>query len=199
MDQLLPIDINQLFHRISEGDEEAFGILFRHSVSALYPFILRMVKQQAAAEEVVQASFLRVWLSRDKLPGVEQPKAWLYKVVANECYTWMRREAREMKLRAGSGVGEEADDSLSAEIAMRETRRLIAEAVGHMPAQRKKIFTMSRQQGMSIPEIAEALELSPNSVKNTLVLALKDIRQYLVRHGRLLPFVILLGGWEIFF
>ena len=118
MDQLLPNDINQLFRRISEGDEEAFGILFRHSVSALYPFILRMVKQQAAAEEVVQASFLRVWLSRDKLPGVEQPRAWLYKVVANECYTWMRKEAREMKLRAGAGVGEEADDSLSAEIAM---------------------------------------------------------------------------------
>ncbi len=57
MDQLLPIDINQLFRRISEGDEEAFGILFRNSVSALYPFILRMVKQQTAAEEVVQASF----------------------------------------------------------------------------------------------------------------------------------------------
>lgn len=192
MDELLPININQLFNRISEGDEAAFGILFRNSVSVLYPFILRMVKQQAAAEEVVQASFLRVWLSRDKLAGVEHPKAWLYKVVANECYTWLRKEAREMRLRVGVGEGaEEGDDSLSAEIAMRETRRLIAEAVVQMPPQRKRIFAMSRQQGMSIPEIAEVLELSPNSVKNTLVLALKDIRKYLARHGRMIPLLLL--------
>ncbi len=192
MDQLLPININQLFNRISDGDEEAFGILFRHSVPALYPFILRMVKQQAAAEEVVQASFLRLWLSRDKLPAVEQPKAWLYKVVANECYTWLRKEAREMRLRTGAGVGEEGDDNLTAEISMRDTRRLITEAVSQLPAQRRRIFTMSRQEGMTIPEIAEALGLSPNSVKNTLVLALKDIRNYLGRHGLLISLLLLI-------
>ncbi|WP_423737911.1 RNA polymerase sigma factor [Chitinophaga caseinilytica] len=200
MDQLSLININQLFNRISEGDEEAFGILFRTSVSALLPFILRMVKQQAAAEEVVQASFLRVWLSRDKLSEVEQPKAWLYKVVANECYTWMRKEAREMRLRAGAAAGEEqTDDSLQAELSMRETRRLVAEAVAKMPAQRKRVFTMSRQQGMKIPEIAEMLGLSPNSVKNTLVLALKDVRAYLSRHGRIIPLLLLcwnLNGFD---
>lgn len=192
MDQLLPININQLFNRISDGDEEAFGILFRHSVPALYPFILRMVKQQAAAEEVVQASFLRLWLSRDKLPDVEHPKAWLYKVVANECYTWLKKEAREMRLRADTGSGEEGDDNLTAEISMRDTRRLITEAVSQLPPQRRRIFTMSRQEGMTIPEIAEELGLSPNSVKNTLVLALKDIRSYLGRHGQMITLMLLI-------
>ncbi len=94
--------------------------------------------------------------------------------------------------RGSRGGEEDGDDSLSAEIAMRETRRLIAEAVAQMPAQRKRIFAMSRQQGMNIPDIAAALGLSPNSVKNTLVLALKDIRQYLARHGRIIPLLLLL-------
>ncbi len=192
MDELLHDDLNRLFRRISDGDENAFGILFQRSVAALYPFILRLVKHHSAVEEVMQAAFLRLWLSRDKLADVEQPKAWLYKVVANECYTWLRKEARELHLRNTAGPADEADDNLTAELSLRETRRLIAEAVSHLPPRRRHIFVLSRQQGKTIPEIAAALGLSPNSVKNTLVLALRDIRAHLARHGKYIPAVLLL-------
>ena len=192
MDELLHHNINQLFISISEGDESAFNTLFRQSVPVLYPFIFRLVKQAAAAEEVIQSSFLRIWLSRDKLAGITHAKAWLYKVVANECYTYLRKEARELQLRSDAWPGEEADNTLAAELSLHETQRLITQAVSKLPPQRRRIFIMSRQQGLSIPEIAENLGLSPNSVKNTLVLALRDIREHLARHGQFIPVLVIL-------
>jgi DNA-directed RNA polymerase specialized sigma24 family protein len=68
-------------------------------------------------------------------------------------------------------------------LALKELNRIIGEAINQLPAQRKKIYRMSRDEGMSIPEIASSLNLSPNTVKNALVTALKFIREYLVKYG----------------
>lgn len=191
MDELLNHNINHLFKRISEGDEAAFSVLFQQAVSAMYPFIIRLVKQETAAREVIQASFLRVWLSRDKLPDITHGMAWLYKVAANECYTYLRKESRELKLRESAAQGVDTGDPVTEQLSLRETQRLISEAVAQLSPQRRRIFSMSRHQGMNIPEIAQALQLSPNSVKNTLVLALRDIRAHLERNGQFTPLVIL--------
>jgi RNA polymerase sigma factor (sigma-70 family) len=82
-------------------------------------------------------------------------------------------------------------DPVTEQLSLRETQRLISEAIAQLPPQRRRIFSMSRHQGMNIPEIAQALSLSPNSVKNTLVLALRDIRAHLERNGQLTPLMIL--------
>ena len=66
-----------------------------------------------------------------------------------------------------------------AELDVKELHRLIQHAVNKLPAQRKKIYQMSRNQGKSIHEIAAALQISPNTVKNALVKSLKFIREYI--------------------
>jgi len=55
--------------------------------------------------------------------------------------------------------------------------------VGRLPEQRRRIYQMSRDEGMKIVEIAERLAISPNTVKNTLVVSLRFIRQYLADRG----------------
>ena len=66
---------------------------------------------------------------------------------------------------------------------LKEVHQLIIEAVGQLPAQRRRIYQMSRDEGMKIPEIAERLGISPNTVKNTLVMSLGFIRKYLAERG----------------
>ncbi|MGO4290313.1 RNA polymerase sigma factor [Chitinophaga sp. RAB17] len=181
-----------LFQRISEGDEEAFGVLFNTSLQTLEPFIQRMVKSPENAKEVIQATFLRVWLSRDKLPDIEQPKAWLYKVAANECYTYLRKEATEYRLREAVMVADNETDTPTRQLTLKELHILIEEAVLLLSPQRRRIFRMSRNQGMKIPEIATELDLSPHSVKNALVFSLKAIREHLHRYGHTIPLVYLI-------
>lgn len=189
-----------LFQRISEGDEGAFGILFNTALSTLEPFIRKMVKSPDIAKEVIQSTFLRVWLSRDKLAEVEHPKAWLYKVAANECYTFMRKEATEYRLRETAITTENEPDTVTKRLTLKELHAIIEEAVMLLSPQRRRIYQMSRNQGMKIPEIATALDLSPSSVKNALVFSLKAIREHLRRNGHAIPIVYLVFvcGLKIF-
>lgn len=181
-----------LFQRISEGDEGAFGVLFNTSLQSLEPFIQKMVKSPDNAKEVIQATFLRVWLSRDKLPEIDHPKAWLYKVAANECYTYLRKEATEYRLRETVATADYGADTTTRQLSLKELHVLIEEAVQLLSPQRRRIFQMSRNKGMKIPEIATALDLSPHSVKNALVFSLKAIREHLRRYGHTIPLVYLI-------
>jgi len=173
-----------LLKQISEGDEQAFGVLFYHYLPVLQAFALRFTKSAAAAEEIIQDTFLRVWLNRDKLDEVENVKAWLYKYASNECLGHLRKVLKQA--RAIDNLRQEQPNESNTTIdtiQLNEIKQLITEAVDRLPAQRKKIYLMSRGQGFNIPEIADSLHLSPNTVKNALVISLKSIREHLRHHG----------------
>lgn len=179
------IDNEQLLlKRISDGDEQAFGILFYYYLPALQSFALKFTKSEAAAEEIVQDTFLRVWLNRDKLEHVENVKAWLYKYASNECLSYLRKALKQAKA-IDSLMAEEPRESNTTidTIHLNEINQLVVEAIERLPGQRKKIYLMSRVDGLNIPQIAEKLGLSPNTVKNVLVTSLKSIRDYLDKNG----------------
>jgi RNA polymerase sigma factor (sigma-70 family) len=176
----------ELLHQIAQGDEAAFSILFYASLGDLQPFILKLTRSAVDTEEVIQETFLRVWLGRDKLAEVQSLRAWIYTIAANECYKYLKkRSSRESGVTGmgeadfGSGGGDSALDGLQ----LKEVKRLVAEAVGRLPERRRRIYQMSRDEGMKIPEIGARLGISPNTVKNTLVVSLRFIRQYLVERG----------------
>ncbi|MES1249776.1 MAG: sigma factor-like helix-turn-helix DNA-binding protein, partial [Chitinophaga rupis] len=64
-----------------------------------------------------------------------------------------------------------------------EIKRLVEEAIAHMPPARRRVYLMSRAEGLKPAEIASRLDLSVSTVKNTLVTALHDIRKFLSLHG----------------
>jgi RNA polymerase sigma-70 factor (family 1) len=168
-----------LFCRVAEGNEQAFGMLFNLFLPKLYPFIVKFTRSEVAAQEIIQETFIRVWLNRDKLDEIENPGGWLYRVASNECYSYARKKALYNKFSNDITTATEPMSVAQEEMDLKELNRLIHEAVNKLPPQRKKIFHMSRNQGKSIPEIASELQLSPNTVKNALVTSLRSIREYL--------------------
>lgn len=176
-------DDRHLFDQIALGNEAAFKTLFHRYLRKLYPFILKFTRSEQATREVIQETFIRVWLNRDKLPDIENPGGWLFTVASNECYSYARKNSLYTKfshpLEAESGTAPATEDWLQA----KELHQLISKAVDLLPPQRKKIYQLSRNQGKSIPEIAAELNISPNTVKNSLVTALQFIRDYLSKSG----------------
>jgi RNA polymerase sigma-70 factor (family 1) len=179
----LPPDDRHLFDEIAQGDETAFKTLFHRYLPKLYPFIVKFTRSEQATRDLIQETFIRVWLNRDKLPGIENPGGWLFTVASNECYSYARKNALYTKfsqpLNTESGTAPSTEEWLHG----KELHRLISKAVDQLPPQRKKIYQMSRSQGKSIPEIAAELNISPNTVKNALVTALQFIRDYLAKSG----------------
>ncbi|MFX1707916.1 sigma-70 family RNA polymerase sigma factor [Chitinophaga sp. CC14] len=182
----------ELLISISEGDEVAFRELFYGALPWLTSFIQRMVKSPEGTQEVVQETFIRIWLSRDKLPGLLEPQAWIIRVASNECFTWFHKQAALRKITdirddAGSAAANLAEDRLQ----VQETLLLIREAVEQLPPQRKKIYQLSREEGLKTQEIADRLQCSPSYVKNTLSAALSYIRGYLTDAGKIIPLLFL--------
>ena len=94
------------------------------------------------------------------------------------------------------GFGEQTADQhapLPTDIAtLSEINRLVGLAVGRMPPQRQRIYRLSREGGMKPAEIAEKLSLSVNTVKNVLVVALKEIRESLAASGHIIGLLAVL-------
>jgi RNA polymerase sigma-70 factor (ECF subfamily) len=178
-----------LFAQIANGDETAFGEIYKLYVPQLLPFINNMVRTDAVADEVIQETFLRVWISRDKLTEILEPRAWVFRIASNICYTYLKRHITERSIiESMSGSNEkpayEETDAV-------ELTRIVKEAVHQLSPQRQKIYRLSREGGLSIQQIADNLGISVPTVKNTITQSLKFIRDYLEDKGYSIPLVII--------
>ncbi len=179
-----------LFLLISQNDEHAFEILFHRYVSKIQPVIQKMVRSEAIAKDLIQEIFLHIWIDRERLSAVTTPSNWIFKIVYNRTYTWLEKQSVREKARQHpqaatySNVTEE-------NISFAETARLVQKAIAQLPPQTRKIYLLRREQGLKNAEIAEMLQLSLSTVKNTLVTAGRSIKEYLARHGISLPLVLL--------
>lgn len=166
--------------RVAEGDEEAFYLLFTEYHTRLRPFVRRLLHSAFAEEEVLQETFIRVWLHRDELPAIQNLNAWMFRVASRECLSYIRRQDSEGRrldrLADRPAAGPETpEERLDAD----EIGRVIRATIDQMPERRRQIFRMSRDQGLKPAEIARELSLSVATVKNILSQALRDIRERL--------------------
>lgn len=181
--------------RIAEGDEEAFATLYHHYYNKLWPYFLKFTGSAFQAQEVVQEAFLRVWLSRDKLPGITNFHAWLHTVANRENLSLLRRElhikekSRRYSIAHASGIDHE---KAQYDLEMRDLRKIVQEAISNMPEQRRRVYQLSREKGFSPAEIAEQLSISTSTVHNTLSSALADIRKHLMSAGHHFPLMVYL-------
>ncbi|MDP9079480.1 MAG: RNA polymerase sigma-70 factor [Bacteroidota bacterium] len=176
--------VYRLFQLISKGDKEAFHQLFNLYAPFSVAIIKKIIGTGEQAEDILQEVFLKLWLKRESLPSVENPKAWIARITCYLCYNWLRHEKYCEKantqikylLPAYSNEVEEA-------IGFTETTDNLAKAVKELPPQTRMIFKLNKEQGMKISEIADYLQLSPQTVKNTLGTALKKVKAYLRQQG----------------
>jgi RNA polymerase sigma-70 factor (family 1) len=182
---------HDLFHRIAAGDEGAFAELFRRYDKRIYPFVLKMIRTEAHAEEITQEIFIKIWRHRDKLGEIDRPEAYILTIAARHTLDHIKRRLNENKmLRRFSAAQDKTHNDTEDHLLLRDKEALIWQAVDQLPPQQKAVYLLSRQQGLSYEQIAKELALSPNTVRNHLVKALQSIRHWLQQQDRL-PAVLL--------
>lgn len=182
----------ELFNRIAEGDEEAFKLVYQHFMTILSGAIMQLVKTESDVAEVLQESFIRVWLNRDKFPEIGQPGGYVRRIIINECYRLIKKKQLRDKLHDNLNASGNLHVARLAEqrVELTETEALIQQAIGEMSPRQYTIYKLSREQGKRISEIADTLKLSQDYVKKTLATALQKIRRKLRQSGRLLPLIL---------
>lgn len=176
-----------LFDAIASGNEAAFEALFHRYKANVYASAYKWTRSAHVAEEIVQEVFIRLWTSRSCLMAVEDPLAYIYRMVSNKVRDYFKNDLnREHILRKVREEQPAASNITEDMIAANTMNRLIAEAMARLSGQKRHIYYMNRQQGKSIKEIANELHISPNTVKTHLYEALHVVRNYLRNAGILL-------------
>ena len=174
----------ELFLQISEGNEKAFRSLFHSYTKLVSAIIFRLTQAEEPIPDLVQEVFLKVWLSRDQLGAVENPRSWILQIVYNSTFNWMKRQKLQNRKYAEvaqnrSGLQHYFHDPAG----IAEVRQMVSRAIQQLPDQARKVYVLNREEGLSIAEIAELLHLAPQTVKNTLGRAVAGVRAYLRRSG----------------
>lgn len=176
----------ELLNRVAEGDENSFASLYRHYSAMLTPIHWRCVEAGVDPEEVIQLTFLKVWLNRDRLKEIAQLKSWIARIAFREYLMAVRKKLiYEGKLDEYSANQHESGSPLTPyqSVNYSDLVRCIQEIVSTLSPQRKLMYSLSRNEGLSVSEIAERLNLSVSTVKNTLQAVQQQIREQLVEAG----------------
>jgi len=182
----------ELLLRIAEGDEAAFAALFNLYSTPLASLALRMLHSETAKQEVLQEVFIKIWLNRDRLKDVQLPGPWLRKITVHECLQYLRKTSLyNAKLGNLNLEGASFNQALST-ISVKEIQLAVKHALRVMSPQRRTIYELSREKGMTTKEIAAHLGLSDGYVRNALSAALQAIRSFLPESVRLPAIIIFL-------
>ena len=161
-----------------------FETYFRQLYVPLGMYALRMVDDADAAEDLVQDAFVKAWTYAGEGRRIDSFAPFMYRTVRNVCLTYLR-DRRET---VGEECIPEADDE-AIDTSFRDAR--IWQAIDDLPEQCRRVFLLSKRDGLSNEEIAEELGISVKTVKNQMTKAFSRLREALSDGHRpfFLPFL----------
>lgn len=182
-----------LVRELLSQNEKAFKKLYEKYRGDIFAYSRSLLKSEAAAEEIVQDVFMKVWIHSNSLDPGLCFKAYVFTIARNLCFNQLHRATNNQLLREEIFYKSQASQNLTEDTVLEaEYEKVKTSAVNLLPPKRKQIFEMSRTQGKSHEEISRELGISISTVKGQMSKALESIRQYLVIHTDL-TFLLLLS------
>ena len=165
--------------KIANGDEQAFARLFHRYRDKIYSVAFKLTDSSAMAGEVVQEVFLKVWMRRDTLAGVSNPEGYLFIMARNCVFSSLKKIARRQAIESDwQSLANEFENSTDDQIETDENAELLRQAIDALPVQQKQVYILSHEEEMTRNEIAELLQISPETVKTHLSRAMKSVRTF---------------------
>jgi RNA polymerase sigma-70 factor (ECF subfamily) len=192
-----------LVERARTGDEEAFAELVRRYTPALQRLARMYVATQAAAEDVVQETWLGVLRGLERFEGRSAFKTWLFRILVNRAKTRGVREHRSIPFASVGGGSEDEDegptvdptrfaadgawtsapqdwhDDPEASLRSSEALRIAQEAIDELPERQRIVITMRDLEGLSSEDVRNVLDVSETNQRVLLHRARAKVREAL--------------------
>ena len=187
------LDDGALLSRIRVQDHAAFEILMRRYNGRLFRVARAIVRDDAAAEDVLQDAYLDAYRHIGDFLGESHVATWLTRIVINHALMRLRKQKRERVVvpftePAGSKrepaentVADERTESPTTATFRGEIRRLLERRIDELPFAFRTVFVMREIEDMSVDETAAALSIPPATVRTRLFRARALLREALAR------------------
>lgn len=173
--------------KAQSNEEQAFELLFRRYYLRLCGFANKFIANRQESEEIVQEVFLNIWKKRNQLKLDNEIRPYLFKSVQNLCFNFIEHQKVIDSYYSVIDVvyknqTEEFDTYQS--VLYNEFQLIVDEAIKLLPEQCRKIFLLSREDGLKYAEIADQLGISVKTVETQMSRALSklkaELKDYLV-------------------
>lgn len=163
--------------KIRQSDRLAFDSLFRSMYPQLVKFAATYTHEKSSAADIVQDSFISLWQNRTSIDPGQSLKAYLYRIVRNRALNYLRNRSSEITqseiiVEDELQPAEKVDSNENAD----ELSEKFSEWIEQLPDRQQEAFELSRFEGLNHEEIASVMEVSPKTVNNHIVAALKQLR-----------------------
>ncbi|TWF41754.1 RNA polymerase sigma-70 factor (ECF subfamily) [Chitinophaga polysaccharea] len=186
----------ELLQQLALGNRDAFTAIYQQYHGGIYNYLLKFTRNPALTEDLVHDVFLKIWEIRAQLDIKSSFAAYLYRLARNTALTQLNRIALfdtirdEVMHRTSLGID---DQSLMNAVEAKQYEELLHKAINSLPPQRREAFILCRQEGRSYEEAAALMNISRNTFKQHLSLAVKSIREYLLEHGNISLLILLVS------
>ena len=161
------------------GDREAFRVLFETYKDMIYSIALRYSGNQAAAMDITQDTFVKLFSRIGDFRGESRFESWLYRMVVNSCLDHRRRLRRWLPLPEDTSRFFQAKESLTENLMRSELHGKLRSAVAKLAPELRLAVILRYTEGLSYDEIAEAMGCSAGTVASRLNRAHKDLARRL--------------------
>jgi len=168
----------ELLDQFAAGDLEAFEKLFREFQGRVYGWILRIVRERGAAEDLTVETFLRIYRARARFDPSGNFGAWARRIATNVAIDHLRKARPEVELPDDLSAPPSPDPVLR-----RELTQQIMVAFRQLSAKLQAVTTLALIEERPYEEIAEALGISVGAVKLRVFRAIRELRKKLRRMG----------------
>ena len=184
LDSMAHVQHSMLVERFQNGEIGAFDEIVDKCQKNVYILAYRFTRNCEDAYDISQEVFIKVFKSLNKLKSSSAFDAWLRRVTVNACMDHLRRRPNEKIMDDLSRLDNERVANIGCllpdgPVEDSELQRIIARAVDQLPKRQKKVFVLRHYEGLSLKEIAAALDCSIGTIKAHLFRATRRLRKLL--------------------
>ena len=189
-------DEKELLLLLLNGNEQAFEKIYRLYSSRLYGNLLKLVKSEAEAQEILQDVFLKIWENRQNIDIEKSFRSYLFKIAENKVVDFFRKVARDKK-REAELISLATNEYVPVEELLQsdEKTALLQKAIYSLPPQRQQVFRLCKLEGKSYKEVSEQLGISVSTISDHIVKATKSIRDYFENNEQALLSLFIVAFW----
>lgn len=163
-----------LLARVVEGDHDAFTTLMRRHEDRVFAVCIRIMGNRTAALDATQETFLTLYRKASQYRATAAVGTWLYRISVNTCYDLLRKERRR-PAESMPDYLDPADPGAEDQYSSVELRPSVEAALATLTPEFRAVVIMSDIEGMSLPDVAQTLDIPVGTVKSRLFRARRQL------------------------